>query len=145
MPEKSHPRPFSAWVGGVFMSAQKTEHYQLHQWDPGDDFLRAEFNENFAALDASVRIVFGSYVGDRQATRFIDLGATPRAVLLMGANNNTKSTDGGLAFPGIPAVYGADNYMVLSVEEGGFNVYYRSSPYVESNNSNYAHHYIAFI
>jgi len=143
MPEKSHPRPFSARVGGVFMSAQKTEHYQLHQWEPGDSVLREEFNENFAALDASVRIVFGSYVGDRQATRFIDLGATPRAVLLMGANGNTEDSDGGLAFPEIPAVSG--RYTILSVEEGGFNVYFHSSPTIEANNSNYAHHYIAFI
>ncbi len=127
------------------MSSQKTEHYQLHQWQPQDSVLREEFNANFTALDESVRIVFGSYVGDRQATRFIDLGATPRAVLLMGPNNNSNNTDGGLAFPGVPAVYGADNYKVLSVEEGGFNVYYRTSPYVESNSGSYAHYYIAFI
>ncbi len=29
------------------MSTKKTQNYQLHQWEATDDFLRAEFNENF--------------------------------------------------------------------------------------------------
>ena len=36
------------------MSTNKTPNYNLHAWEPGDDFLRREFNENFAALDTAV-------------------------------------------------------------------------------------------
>lgn len=36
------------------MSANKSEHLNLHLWVPQDDFLRTEFNENFTALDAAL-------------------------------------------------------------------------------------------
>jgi len=36
------------------MSTNKTQHYHLHAWEPSDDFLRAEMNENFAAIDAAI-------------------------------------------------------------------------------------------
>ena len=36
------------------MSTRKTQNYQLHQWEATDDFLRAEFNENFTKLDEAV-------------------------------------------------------------------------------------------
>lgn len=31
--------------------ANYTEHYQLHQWEPQDDFLRADFNQDHQKLD----------------------------------------------------------------------------------------------
>ena len=34
--------------------ASYTEHYQLHQWVPEDDFLRTDFNEDFAKIDAAL-------------------------------------------------------------------------------------------
>ena len=37
------------------MSTKKTRNYQLHQWEPADNFLRAEFNENFTKLDAVLK------------------------------------------------------------------------------------------
>ena len=37
------------------MSSNKTTNYQLHSWEPGDDFLRTEFNENFSALDTAIK------------------------------------------------------------------------------------------
>ena len=58
--------------------ASYTEHYQLHQWVPEDDFLRTDFNEDFAKIDAAIKseaeaaaealagkaeIVKGSYIG----------------------------------------------------------------------------------
>lgn len=36
------------------MSTNKSEHLKLHLWEPEDDFLRTEFNENFSALDGAV-------------------------------------------------------------------------------------------
>ena len=49
--------------------ANYTEHYQLHQWEPGDAFLRTDFNEDLEKIDTALegkgncRIATGSYVG----------------------------------------------------------------------------------
>ena len=49
--------------------ANYTEHYQLHQWEPGDAFLRTDFNEDLEKIDAALedkgncRIATGSYAG----------------------------------------------------------------------------------
>lgn len=37
------------------MSTKKTQNYNLHSWEPGDDFLRSEFNDNFTALDQNLK------------------------------------------------------------------------------------------
>ena len=37
------------------MSTKKTTNYNLHSWEPDDDFLRSEFNENFDKLDAELK------------------------------------------------------------------------------------------
>ncbi len=34
-----------------------TEHLGLHQWEAGDSFLRADFNEDFAQIDAGVKAI----------------------------------------------------------------------------------------
>ena len=31
-----------------------TEHHHLHQWEPGDPFLRTDFNEDFAKIDGAL-------------------------------------------------------------------------------------------
>ncbi len=33
----------------------KTSHYQLHQWEPSDQFLREDFNADFAKIDAGIQ------------------------------------------------------------------------------------------
>ena len=49
--------------------ANYTKHYQLHQWEPEDPFLRTDFNEDLAKIDTALggkgncRIATGSYVG----------------------------------------------------------------------------------
>lgn len=76
------------------MSTNKTEHYGLHAWEPGDDFVRAEFNENFAKLDAALaslaqglgdklELVTGSYTGDGKSYHSIPLGFRPRLVMIL--------------------------------------------------------------
>ena len=46
---------------------QKTEHYQLNQWEPADRVLRTDFNEDNrkidAALEAMPQIAVGNYIG----------------------------------------------------------------------------------
>ena len=49
--------------------ANYTKHYQLHQWEPEDPFLRTDFNEDLEKIDSALgglgncRIATGSYVG----------------------------------------------------------------------------------
>ncbi len=33
----------------------KTSNYQLHQWEPSDQFLREDFNTDFAKIDAGIK------------------------------------------------------------------------------------------
>lgn len=37
------------------MSTNKSQNLNLHLWEPEDDFLRTEFNENFTAVDSAVK------------------------------------------------------------------------------------------
>ena len=71
------------------MSTKKAKNYQLHQWEPADNFLRTEFNENFGKLDEALgkkaEVVIGVYIPDNTEERFIDLGFTPKAVLVVGS------------------------------------------------------------
>lgn len=70
------------------MSTNKTQNYQLHAWEPGDNFLLSEINANFAAIDGSLpqakglRIVTGSYMGDGTKDRPICLGFRPRLIVI---------------------------------------------------------------
>lgn len=104
----------------------KTENYQLNQWEPSDSFLRSDFNEDNARLDAALaqkcEAFFGSYTGDGTAQRVIPLGFTPRAVLVKQPGNdlNYGSTEElkrliAVAVQGVPG-------NVLNVVEGGFQI-----------------------
>ena len=84
--------------------AQYTANYQLHQWEPQDNFLRTDFNQDFAKIDAALasikvladgkvspaalaavealanqkcRVITGSYTGTGEYTRTISLGVRP--------------------------------------------------------------------
>ena len=86
----------------------KTEHYQLNQWEPGDSFLRTDFNEDNAKIDAAIatktEAVFGIYQGTGEYEQYVDLGFPPKAVLLE-TNNGFRGDNqysGGLVLPGQP-------------------------------------------
>lgn len=126
------------------MSTNKTKNHQLHAWEPGDDFLLSEINENFAALDEA--LVTGSYEGDERAQRNIELGFMPAAVLLcdqsgrMGYFANYSATSGGLFFPDCP-INGTSNGLAAEVTESGFRVCHGGWNQVNARNTRY--HYIA--
>ena len=138
------------------MSSNKTQGYGLHLWEAGDDFLRSEFNDNFAAVDAALggleagkaRVVAGAYIGDGAASRFIDLGFTPAAVIVTPnypGFAEVSTSYGGIALPGRPAyTYWSSVQPVLSVTEGGFLVYcfYRETTSIRSNDGE--RFYVAF-
>ena len=101
------------------MASHQTEHFGLHVWEPGDHFLREEFNENFQALDAIPEAVTGTYTGDGAGRQFISLGFTPKAVLA-GARGSLGSGRGGLALPGHPCYEVSHGDKVMETAEGGF-------------------------
>ena len=91
------------------MSTNKTQNYQLHAWEPGDDFLLSEINANFAVIDAllaeiprnkKLRIVTGSYTGNSSDPQTITLGFRPTAVLVVGRCSNYDNFVG-LYLPGL--------------------------------------------
>ena len=87
--------------------ATYTENYQLHQWVPEDDFLRTDFNEDFAKIDAALgealtdddltdirvdllmkcRLYYGTFAGDGTASRVINLGVAPNAVVITNSTS----------------------------------------------------------
>ena len=126
------------------MSTNQTQHYGLHLWEPGDDFLRTEFNENFGAIDGALggkcEILAGSYTGNGVSGRIISLGCTPKAVLVKDPKNessylHTNEVAHAPAF----AVQGVTGN-ILNVTDGGFTV----TNHGLVNNSGQTYLYIAF-
>lgn len=126
------------------MSSKLTQNLRLHIWEPGDDFLREEFNENFQRLDE--RFVTGSYAGDGAAERSVQLGFKPAVVLLcdqsgrMGYFTNYNATSGGLFMEGCP-IDGTNNGLAAEVTEQGFRVCHEGWNQVNAKNTRY--HYMA--
>lgn len=134
------------------MASGQTSNYGLNQWAAEDKVIRTEFNEDNAKIDAALAeiptIVTGSYVGDGSASRFINLGFTPRAVYVCNEHGYTYSSAGngyygGLALEGHPTT--SNSYTILSIVDGGFQVYYQRSDYtnVYTNLADRTLHYFA--
>ena len=133
------------------VSQNQTERYGLHLWEPGDDFLREEFNENFEALDRSTRVITGVYIGDGAACRSITLDFTPSAVLLMTADGQSYTSSngfryGGLALaeaPVVDSMYGY-RYLVVSIEKDSFSAYENLAGKIHANQENARYFYLVF-
>ena len=98
-----------------------TEHYQLHQWESEDSFLRTDFNADFAKIDGALggkaeqsavdtlagaiaacsHTVKGSYTGNGSYLT-VELGFRPAAVLVslgyQSYNQPRLSIDGDTAY-----------------------------------------------
>ena len=129
------------------MSTNKTEHHALHAWEPEDDFLLSEINQNFAAVDGvlphskRLRVAAGSYLGNDKSNRVIEVGFRPIAVVVTSKPNTT------CPYSGICVDGAAAND--LSITDGGFLVsgYFNrdhasDSGYVSGKTLN-PYHYIA--
>lgn len=98
--------------------------------------------------------VINTYTGDGNASQFINLGFTPNAVLVvkqsgqMGdwAKTSNEHWCGGLATQDMPVISDGSEgkSTVLSITENGFNVYYKTSHCIYSNQKNAQYAYIAF-
>ena len=131
------------------MSTSKTQNYDLHAWEPDDDFQLHEINENFAAIDSALGVrypvVIGTYVGDGTQARLIDLGAAAAAVLVENNEGTRSDYDhsfvfGGLALPGAPM---SNNGLV--VQGAGFLVSYQSSIRLQTNQTGILYRYVAWL
>ena len=128
--------------------ATYTTNYGLHQWEATDDFLRTDFNTDFAKIDAALgekadgdetqtaldkkaEIVHGSYVGNGAEVHQIQLGFKPRIVLI--------PADEYYSFVAMEGFYNA----LLSVTETGFQVEYISVYNFTPNDSGETYQYIA--
>ena len=106
---------------------------------------------NGESWDIVENYAIGSYTGDGEASRFINLGFTPKAVLLVDRygtmnDNGAERFLGGLATQSTPVVsnYNSGLSNVLDITENGFNVYYNTKYRCDSNRSNWVFNYIAF-
>ncbi len=83
--------------------ANYTEHYQLHQWEGSDPFLRTDFNEDLSKMDEALFqlasqkygedkkvFVLGSYIGDG-GTGLQDIPLAFRPSLLYLFNCDSKN------------------------------------------------------
>ena len=151
------------------MSTNHTTNYDLNQWEGTDKVLRAEFNADNAKIDAALKanadaiaaeaaareaevpkIVTGIYTGNGQASQFISLGFTPKAVYVCNDkgrifNGNGNSCYGGLALTGHPVESGVGP-TIVEIQTGGFSVSYStasSSVFIAANSQGAVYYYAA--
>ena len=131
-----------------------TQNYQLPQWEKDDRIMMDDFNDAMSKVENGLgtipRIITGSYTGNDEMSRKIDLGVMPRAVLLVqqsGWSLSGSASTGGVATPESPVYY--NNAITMEIVEGGFQVYRgkRIDTYysVDCNNRACTYHYIAII
>ena len=114
--------------------ATYTSHYQLHQWEASDSFLRTDFNTDFQKIDAAIKgvetdteeklagkaeLIWGNYTGNGAENRKIALGFQPRAVVLFA-----REAEALFAWEGMPYQSQRDNKMMLAINANGFRVHY---------------------
>ena len=131
--------------------ATYTANYGLHQWVPGDNFLRTDFNTDFQKIDAGIKaalstaqgkaeIVTGSYTGDDAASRTISLGFQAKALFIEAQDGRRDASriSGGLALPGHPVTINSAAVEIIST---GFHL--RNDDFQRVNEKNTGYFYLA--
>ena len=101
------------------------------------------------------KITFGTYTGDNTATRVIDLGFTPDALLLLPGLSSVLYVygehdyyRGGLVYPGhsLSLTINSQNVTFLEIVDGGFQVVYQDVARIHfhTNSAGFQYFYIAF-
>lgn len=75
-----------------------TTNYQLSQWAKSDRIMMDDFNADNQKIDAALKanadaamqFITGSYVGDGTEDRVIDLGVTPKLVIVIGTYSSAS-------------------------------------------------------
>ena len=104
----------------------------------------AEIN---ATLAQKCEVVFGSYQGDNQSERIINLGFAPLAVIVINQRGIMYDSKlgryyGGFALADSPVKSGSNDVVLCT--DNGFKVFYNSTIDIWGNSSNYTFHYLAF-
>ena len=121
------------------MASSYTENYGLCQWEATDSFVRTEFNQDNARIDAALkdlsdtvelkcRMKTGTYTGngtDYRDSQTIDVGFPIQAVLVENRAGNRSqavnaATLGGLALKGT-SLYNDET--LVSISGSSFTVY----------------------
>ena len=127
------------------MSTNKSEHLKLHLWEPEDDFLRTEFNENFEAIDEASRLrpyKTGSYTGNGNR-QTITLGFRPSFLIISGQGTGTNTAS--VAATRYFALTGGNRLPdMIQFQEEGFQVNAISLYYPYLNEANCVYDFIAF-
>ena len=142
----------------IFM-ATYTTNYQLHQWVPGDNFLRTDFNTDFQKIDAAIKGVetaantaLALKADKTELTQACGALDEAKCETLTGSYTgngaNTRTIDLGcapravfiddeLAVPGMAGSY------LLSLTASGFQV--RDSLGTSTNSSGETYYYLALV
>lgn len=79
--------------------ASYTQHYQLHQWEPTDDFLRTDFNQDHQKIDAAIKAteeaLRSGYEGE--ASRLYEALAAAQQTLRSEFNGGFQNVNAALA------------------------------------------------
>ena len=139
--------------------ATYTSHYQLHQWVPGDNFLRTDFNTDFQKIDAAIKGVetaantaLALKADKTELTQACGALDEAKCETLTGSYTgngaNTRTIDLGCApravFVGeFLAVPGMTSNYLLSLTASGFQV--RDSLGTSTNSSGETYYYLALV
>ncbi|WP_186566638.1 hypothetical protein [Lawsonibacter celer] len=133
-----------------------TDNYQLHQWEPGDDFLRTDFNEDLAKIDAELqktaqsvpRVAVGTYVGDgtygSAGASNLTFDFKPTLVLLFCPGDSSRQA---VCLPGTNGnakAFGANNSQVYVTWSGNTVSWYSpDSKQAQFNDTSTTYYYLA--
>lgn len=129
--------------------ATYTSNYGLHQWEPEDNFLRTDFNEDLKKIDEALvqkaeevtvdalenqvekkaEFVTGSYKGNGEG-QSISLGFQPQAVYIASTTYTTFATE-------------ISNHPLLRIRSDGFSVSHSSNYGATPNRSDGTYSYLA--
>lgn len=136
--------------------ANKTANYQLNQWEPEDNFLRTDFNEDNAKIEAALnslaaampKFVVGSYVGTgtygernpNQLDFAATLGRLPK-LLYITADNGSYNM---LLTPGLTTQSSNNSYAnTIQWTNTGLSWYCISNKNGQMNNESIVYLYVA--
>ena len=108
--------------------------------------LQNQINTHTTQIAGKCQVAYGEYTGDGAASRTINLGFTPTAVILCqvsGEFSDANIYSGGIAVTGHPATT-RSGYPTIQIVDGGFQVFYFSGESSYTNIEGTVYHYIAF-
>ena len=142
--------------------ANYTEHYQLHQWEPGDAFLRTDFNEDLEKIDTAIaergdcHIVYGIYVGTGgygpDSPCVLDfaesLGQAPSLLIVRpsaGVSNQIAALKGMKSTYVSPNNTYSNEVIHLTWTDTGISWFLEKDSMLQLNNAGESYFYVAFL